>query len=178
MLPPAYPYLVAMCMKAFGGFTVATTMAVLTLNSVFAALTAIPVYFLAKRVLDKRTALVAGWAWVFFPYSIYLAGGRIYSDTLACLIASLLWLQTLRLERSRALLDWLLWGALWGAAGLVSPVLLGPLPFLAIWLAVRRSREGLAWFWPGVLAASVLLAVVAPWTVRNYRAVRSLHPAA
>ncbi len=137
MLPPAYPYLVALCMKLFGGFTVATTMAVLTLNSLFASLTVIPVYFLAKRVLDERTALVAGWAWVFFPYSIYLSGGRIYSDALTCLIASLLWLQTLRLEQSRALRDWLVWGALWGAAGLVSPVLLGPLPFLAIWLAVR-----------------------------------------
>ena len=101
MLPPAYPYLVAVCMKLFGGFTVATAMAVLTLNSLFAALTVIPVYYLAKRVLDERTALVAGWAWAFFPYSIYLAGGRIYSDALTCLIASLLWLQTLRLERSR-----------------------------------------------------------------------------
>ena len=39
-------------------------------------------------------------------------------------------------------------------------MLLGPLPFLAIWLAVRRSRAGLAWFGPGVLAACVLLAVV------------------
>jgi 4-amino-4-deoxy-L-arabinose transferase-like glycosyltransferase len=170
MLPPAYPYLVAACMKLFGGFTVATTMAILTLNSVFASLTVIPIYFLAKRVLDERAALVAGWAWVFFPYSIYLAGGRIYSDTLTCLIATLLWLQTVRLEQSRALRDWFLWGLLWGCAGLVSPVLLGPLPFLAIWLAVRRSRTGMPWLMPGVLAACVLIAVVAPWTVRNYRA--------
>ena len=108
-------YLVALCMQLFGGFTVATTMAVLTLNSIFASLTVIPMYFLAKRVLDEHTALVAGWAWVFFPYSIYLAGGRIYSDALTCLVASLLWLQTLRLEKSRALgIGWfgeLLWGA-------------------------------------------------------------------
>ena len=100
MLPPTYPYLVAACMRLFGGFTVATTMAVLTLNSVFASLTVIPIYFLAKRVLDERTAMVAGWAWVFFPYSIYLAGGRIYSDALTCLIASLLWLQTIRWSRA------------------------------------------------------------------------------
>ena len=72
--------------------------------------------------------------------------------------------------------DWLVWGLLWGFAGLVSPVLLGPLPFLAIWLAVRRSRSGLAWFWPGVLAACVLLAVLAPWTIRNYRAFGRLIP--
>lgn len=176
MLPPAYPYLVAACMKLFGGFTAATAMAVLTLNSVFASLTVIPVYFLAKRVLDERTARVAGWAWAFFPYSIYLAGGRIYSDTLTCLIASLLWLQTIRLEQSRATRDWLVWGLLWGLAGLVSPVLLGPLPFLVIWLAVQRSRSGLAWLAPGVLAACVLLAVLAPWTMRNYRAFGRLIP--
>jgi hypothetical protein len=176
MLPPTYPYLVAACMRLFGGFTVATTMAVLTLNSVFASLTVIPIYFLAKRVLDERTAMLAGWTWVFFPYSIYLAGGRIYSDALTCLIAGMLWLQTIRLEQSRAIRDWLVWGLLWGLAGLVSPVLLGPLPFLAIWLAVRRSRAGLAWLGPGVLAACVLLAVVAPWTIRNYRAFGRLIP--
>ena len=170
MLPPAYPYLVALCMKLFGGFTAGSAMAILTLNSIFASLTVIPVYFLAKRVLNERTALVSGWAWAFFPYSIYLAGGRIYSDTLTCLIASLLWLQTLRLRESRALYDWLLWGALWGAAGLVSPVLLGPLPLLAAWLAVKRTRSGLPWLVPGILAACVLLVIVAPWTVRNYRA--------
>ncbi len=72
MLPPAYPYLVALCMKLFGGFTVPSAMAVLTFNSLFASLTVIPVYFLAKRALDERTALLAGWTWAFFPYSIYL----------------------------------------------------------------------------------------------------------
>ena len=58
--------------------------------------------------------MVSGWVWVFFPYSIYLAGGRIYSDALTCLIATLLWLQTVRLEQSRTTRDWLLWGLLWG----------------------------------------------------------------
>lgn len=170
MLPPAYPYLVAACMKLFGVFTAASAMAVLTLNSLFASLTVVPVYFLAKRIFDERTALVSGWAWAFFPYSIYLSGGRIYSDSLTCLVATLLWLQTLRLEQSRLLRDWLVWGALWGVAGLVSPVLLGPLPFLALWLAMRRSRARLPWFGPGVAAACVLVAMVTPWTVRNYRA--------
>lgn len=176
MLPPVYPYLVALGMKLFSGFTAASAMAILSLNSLFAALTVVPIYYIAKRVFDERAALVSGWAWVFFPYSIYLAGGRIYSDALTCLIGTLLWLQTLRLERSRNVRDWLVWGALWGLAGLVSTALLGPLPFLALWLAIRRSRAGLPWFARGVLAACVLLAVVTPWTVRNYHAFHRLIP--
>ena len=176
MLPPAYPYLVAACMKMFGGYTTATAIAVLTLNSVFASLTVIPIYFLALRVFNRKVAIVAGWLWVFFPYSIYLSGGRIYSDTLACLIASLLWLQTIRLKDSRATLDWLLWGLLWGAAGLVSPALLGPLPFLAIWLIVQRRKAGQAWLLPGLLAACAFLLLITPWTVRNYRAFHRFVP--
>jgi 4-amino-4-deoxy-L-arabinose transferase-like glycosyltransferase len=176
MLPPVYPYLLAACMKLFGIFTPGAAMAILTLNSIFASVTVFPVYFLAKRVLDTRTALVAGWAWVFFPYSIYLAGGRIYSDTLTCMVAAFLWLETVGLEEGSSIGDWLLWGALWGAAGLISPVLLGPLPFVAVWLAVRRSKAHRPWLLRGTLAALVLLVVVAPWTIRNYQAFHRLIP--
>lgn len=176
MLPPAYPYLVAGCMKLFGGYTAASAMAILTLNSIFASLTVLPIYFLARRIFDERVAVIAGWSWVIFPYSIYLAGGRIYSDTLTCLVGSLLWLQTIRLKDSRATGDWLLWGALWGLGGLTSPALLGALPFLAVWLVVQRRKAKLAWFAPGVLAACVLLAVLTPWTLRNYHNFHRLIP--
>ncbi|HLI62831.1 MAG TPA: glycosyltransferase family 39 protein [Terriglobales bacterium] len=176
MLPPVYPYLVAACMKLFGGFTVASTMAILTLNSIFASLTVLPIYFLAKRIFDERTARVSAWVWVFFPYSIYLAGGRIYSDTLTCLVAATVWLQTIRLVESRRTADWVIWGALWGIAGLISPTLLAPLPFLAMWLAVRRRQAKASWLVPGMLAALVFLAFVTPWTVRNYRAFHRLIP--
>ena len=67
MLPPVYPYLVALGMKLFSGFTAASAMAILSLNSLFAALTVVPLYYIAKRVFDERAALVSGWAWVFFP---------------------------------------------------------------------------------------------------------------
>lgn len=176
MLPPAYPYLLAACMKVFGDYTIGSAMAILTLNNLFASLTVLPIYFLARRVFDERMAAIAGWVWVFFPYSIYLSGGRIYSDTLTCLIASWLWLQTIRLRDSSTMSDWLLWGALWGAAGLVSPALLGPLPFLAVWLMVQRRRTGRAWLLPGSLAACVLLALIMPWTLRNYREFHRLIP--
>ncbi len=176
MLMPAYPYLLAGCMKVFGGYTAASAMAILTINSILASITVLPIYFLARRIFDERVAVIAGWTWVFFPYSIYLSGGRIYSDTFTCLIASLLWLQTIRLKDSRATVDWLLWGALWGSAGLVSPTLLAPLPFLAAWLFWERRKANLAWLRPGLLAACVFVVMIAPWTVRNYRTFHRLIP--
>lgn len=176
MLPPAYPYLVAACMKLFGGYTMATTMAILSLNSLFASLTVFPVYFLARRVFDEQVAVIAGWAWVFFPYSIYLSGGRIYSDTLTCLIATLLWLQTVRVKASGSTADWLLWGALAGAGALVSPALLGPLPFLAMWLIAHQRKAAQPWRLPVLLAVCAFLALSTPWMARNYRAFHRLIP--
>jgi len=176
MLMPAYPYLLAGCMRLFGSYSAASAMAILTLNSIFASVTVLPIYFLARRIFDERVAVIAGWTWVFFPYSIYLSGGRIYSDTLTCLIASLLWLQTVRLRDSRVTEDWLLWGALWGLGGLVSPTLLAPLPFVAAWLAWQRRKANLAWLRPGLLAACVVVAMIAPWTVRNYRTFHRVIP--
>lgn len=176
MLMPAYPYLLAGCMKLFGGYTTGSAMAILTLNSIFASLNVLPIYFLARRVFEERVAVIAGWIWVFFPFSIYLSGGRIYSDTLTCLIASLLWWQTVRLRDSHALKDWLLWGALWGLAGLVSPTLLAPLPILAAWLCWQRRKTNLAWLWPGLLAGCVFVAMITPWTVRNYRTFHRVIP--
>lgn len=170
---PIYPYLIAGCMKLFGGYTAASALAMLFLNSVFSAATAVPVFFLALRLLGKRAALVSGWVWAFFPYAIELSAERIWENTLSCLVASCLWLQTVRLLETGSKKNWLIWGGLWGLAGLINPALLAPLPFLGAWL-VLRSRYIL---WRGLLQAMlVFLAFVTPWTVRNYRIFHKLIP--
>lgn len=175
-LPPIYPYLMVACMKLFGGYTAASAFAILACNSLFAALTVIPVYFLARHLFAGRTARVAAWTWVLFPYSIDCSAERFWSDTLTCLAATFLWWQTLRLEKSREFSDWLLWGALAGVAAVISPVLLGPLPFLGLWLMFRRRRTGRSWFWPPLFSALVVVVLITPWTVRNYRAFHRFIP--
>jgi len=176
LLPPVYPYLMFACMKLFGGYTAASAMAILALNSLFAALTVIPVFCLGWRTFGERTARIAGWTWALFPYSIYLSAGRMWVDTLACLTASLMLLQTIRLTERRSTCDWLLWGAILGIGALISPVLLGPLPFLAVWLIARRRKAGLRWIFPMLVSALVCLTLVAPWTIRNYNTFHRLVP--
>lgn len=115
---PVYPFLCAIAMKLFGAYSAGAVFFILSLNSLFAALTCFPVYWLTKRLFDERIAMICGWTWAWFPYSIHLSLDRIWENTLSCMIAAFLWWLTCELARSRRLRDWLLWGALWGAQGL------------------------------------------------------------
>jgi hypothetical protein len=54
--PPIYPYLMAGAFKLFGIYTYASAWALLTLNSIFASLTTIPVFLIALRTFDERVA--------------------------------------------------------------------------------------------------------------------------
>jgi hypothetical protein len=43
-------------------------------------------------------------------------------------------------------------------------------PFLGAWCWYRRYRQGARWFVPGAAAVLAVVAVSAPWFIRNYRA--------
>ena len=169
-MTPVYPYIIAGVLKVFGLFTPASAIAILTINSVFAALTSIPVYFIARRMYDVGVAKVAGWVWALFPYSIYLSIGTIWENTLTALLGSTVFLQTLRLESGRRTRDWVLWALLWGLIAMTSPALLSVLPFLGLWLVYRNWKQGRNVIPRAAVAAVVFLACLAPWTVRNYQA--------
>ena len=175
-MAPVYPFLCAIAMKLFGTYSAGAAFFMLSLNSLFAAITCFPVYWLARGLFDERIAMICGWTWAWFPYSIHLGIDRIWENTLSCMIAAFIWWLTCELARSRRLRDWMLWGALWGAQGLSSPVVLGTLPFLGTWLVVRWIKLRHAWFKPALASALVFLAITAPWTIRNYEVFHRLVP--
>ncbi len=165
---PIYPALCAIGMKLFGTYSAGAASFMLFLNCLFAALTCFPVYWLARRLFDERIAMICGWTWAWFPYSIHLSIDRIWENTLSCMIAAFIWWLTCELVESRRLRDWLLWGALWGVQGLASPAVLATLPFLGAWLVWRRMKLRFEWFKPAVASALVFIAIAAPWAIRNY----------
>ena len=67
LLPPVYSYLLAGIFKVFGIETRASVLAALSLNSVFSALTCVPVFLLARQAFGQRVAKWAGWGWAFSP---------------------------------------------------------------------------------------------------------------
>jgi 4-amino-4-deoxy-L-arabinose transferase-like glycosyltransferase len=168
-MTPVYPYIVAGVFEIFGVYSKASALVMLSLSSLFSALTCIPIFLIAQRNFNRRVALWSGWAWAFFPYAIYFPVERIWATWLSTLLLSLLFLITLHLERSVRLSAWVGFGLLWGFAALNEPVVLSVLPALAGWACYRLHQQGRRWKVPASAAALALLVVVAPWFVRNYR---------
>lgn len=169
-LAPVYPYLLAGIFKLFGIYTLRSFFAALTLNILFSAATCIPIFYAGKRIVALGVASAAAWLWALFPNAIIIPFEWIWDTSLsALLLATLLWC-TLILAESRRLLDWFLYGLLWGFALLTNPSVAVLFPFFTAWTAYRtrsHNRAANSILRP-LLAAAIALLCCLPWTIRNY----------
>jgi 4-amino-4-deoxy-L-arabinose transferase-like glycosyltransferase len=176
VLPPVYTYLLAGIFKVFGIETKASVIAALSLNSLFSALTCIPVYLLAKQAFNDRVAKWAGWGWAFSPYGVYYGADWAWSTCLVTLELASLFYFAWRLEKSSRTRDWLAFGALCGVAALTEPVVMTVLPLLGVWSFYQLYRQSRPWRGPMLAAALAGVAVLSPWITRNYELFHRLIP--
>lgn len=170
ILTPVSPYFFAAVFSVLGVCTKASALAILAINCLVSALTCVPVYFIAKTSFDVRTARWAAWAWVFFPYAIYFSADVMWYHSFVAFLLALLFWAGLRLESSDRLSAWAGFGVLFGFAGLTNPVILGIVPVFGAWICYRLAHSGKHWPRAGTIGALALLATIAPWLIRNYRA--------
>ena len=175
-MTPIYPYLVALSFRVFGVYSKASAIAMLSLNSLFSALTCLPVYFMTRRSFGEITAVSAGWTWAFFPFAIYFSGNFIWSTVLTTFLLALAFAAGLKLERSSRMKDWVGFGLLAGLAALSDPIAISILAPLGLWMWYRTSRHGGNWLLRGTAAGLAFIIVVTPWFVRNYRVFGSFIP--
>lgn len=188
LLPPLYPYLLSVLFRVFGVYSVQSAFAILTLNSLFSALTCVPIYLAARTSFNARVAFFAGWGWAIYPFSIYFSAGRVWEYALTSLLLTTCFWLSLSLHLRRPAY-WLGFGALYGLAGLSNPAVFSLFPvllLLPLWkLWKLRRAAGFSLFGglfsrqllrSGLLAAVGLVAVLTPWTVRNYRVLHVLCP--
>ncbi len=168
LVPPLYPYLLAGSFKLFGLNTVKVAFAVLGLNSLFSALTCIPLYFLARRALNRRVASLAALGWALYPFAIYFSADRVWDYALTSLLFTCCLLVAQTLHR-RSTLAWLGFGALYGVTVLSNPSVASLLPVLTLLAMYRAWKNGRRWFTPAVVAALAFCTVCAPWQIRNHR---------
>ena len=192
--PPLYPYLIGAVFKAFGTYTAASAWVLLTINSLFSALTCIPIYLIALRLTDERVARWSAWAWALLPYVWYWSIHWVWDTTISPFVLSLILLASLKLafvsdgqgdsspsfQRRVPREDgtspagttdsprWILFGTLWGIGALMNPSILSFLPFCGIWIWYRRYKRRLPSLAGVVLASAVFFVCLTPWLVRNY----------
>ncbi len=155
-------------------------------------------YRLGRRLFGGGVGLVAAAISALYPYFVYY-GGALMTETFY--ILAVLWALDLTIEISQrtsttdsphALLaaarPWLLLGLALGVATLLRQLILLLVPFLfawLLWMAARRKaagEPGSSWsklrpMFAGMLASVVVIvALIAPWTVRNYFAFHRFVP--
>ncbi len=168
--PPLYPAFLALVYSIAGG---CAPSAAQVAQSVVAALASVTLYQLMRLTLqDERRAFWAGLAWTVYPISFWYIP-RLWTETWLTWMIALATLALIRLMQSPSLGKALLCGLALGLAALSkgAALVLLPLGLLALGLRFRRS----AWGWIGLVALSSL-ALLLPWTIRNWEKTGRLLP--
>jgi len=183
-IPPLYPLLIAAAFKLFGIYTAKAALFLLVLNSIFSAAIAVLVYEIGARCFGPRNALWAGWLWALYPAAMQYAVRWIWEMSLTTLLFTAVIVLALRMRRigeppqssdSQTLCRWAIFGLLWGLIALSNSTLLLFLPACALWI-LCGARDRTASFGRACIAAILCCAVIAPWTIHNYRAFHAFIP--
>ena len=166
--PPLYPYLMAGVFKLFGIYTYASAWVLLSINSLFAALTTIPIFLIARKTFDERVARRSAWGWALNPYIWYWSIHWIWDTTFTPLVLCLIFLVALELEEWPGWQGWTIFAVLWGVGALANPSMLVFLPFCGLWVWRQRFKSGLPSFFGVLLSSAVFFLLLSPWLTRNY----------
>ena len=160
--PPAYPLFLASVYGIFGH----SLRAARIIQAILGACTCVLIFWTGLKFLDEKTAFFGSLLSCFYP-SLVIYPAIIGSEVLyTFLLALLIWVLTDAL--TKASLQRFLWaGILLGAANLCrSTLILFPFFLLALLFPLRANRKSILYL---ALATAVSFAVIAPWTLRNYR---------
>jgi 4-amino-4-deoxy-L-arabinose transferase-like glycosyltransferase len=171
--PPLYPYLMAGVFKVFGVYTYASAWVLLTINSLFAGLTCIPIYLIGVKTFGERVAIWSACVWALLPYVWYWSIHWIWDTTFTPLMLSLIFLLALnlaepRVTKQQASRSWILFGLLWGIGALANPSMLSFLPFCGVWVWWQRSRRQMPSLAGVILSSVIFFLTLSPWLIRNY----------
>jgi 4-amino-4-deoxy-L-arabinose transferase-like glycosyltransferase len=169
---PLYPLILAGVFKLFGIFTAQSAWVILTINSLFSALTACTTWEIGERCFGRNVARWAAWIWALYPAAMQYAVRWVWDTSLTTFLFSWVLVVALRMRSSdppgMTFRRWALLGLLWGLTGLSNPALLIFLPPCGLWVLAgaqdwRRQTGG------ALLASALFLACLGPWTWRNWQ---------
>jgi 4-amino-4-deoxy-L-arabinose transferase-like glycosyltransferase len=174
---PLYPLILAGVFRLFGVFTTQSAWMILTINSLFSALTARTTWEIAARCFNRNVARWSAWIWALYPAAMQYAVRWVWDTSLTTLLFSGVLVVALRMRSpdppGMTSRRWALLGLLWGLTGLSNPALLIFLPVCGWWVLAgtgRRQAGG------ALLSAAMFLTCLAPWTWRNWEVFHRFMP--
>src|SRR5882672_5984751 len=112
---PMYPYLLAIVFKWFGVYSAASAFVILSINSLFSALTCVPLYRIGERMYGASVARAAAWTWAVFPYVIYWPVRVVWETSLSTFLLTLaVWLTLRGRDKPLSKTSFVFMGLLWG----------------------------------------------------------------
>jgi hypothetical protein len=171
-LAPGYPLLIALVFRAFGGYSAASAIAILALQTGFALLTVMAAMLIARSLFGARVATIAGllgavglpllWVPVIF-----------WETSLTTLLLTGFVALALRCRRRPAVRLWIALGSLGGFSVLVNPALAPATLGILAWTAHQSRPAPIRW---PLFSLLIVLAIFAPWPIRNAWALHHFIP--
>lgn len=168
LVPPLYPYFLALIFRLFGIYSTASAIVILTLHCVISALTVIPIYFIGKNLFGKPVGYITAAVFALHPAPVWYAINAIWDTTIFTFLSMMLMLWLLHLPPGLNHKNGAVFGFFMGILILVKSVIAAFYPFMLIWLFLRSPAElkkkaaSL-----GIICVITFLTLV-PWLMRNY----------
>jgi len=166
--PPLYPYLIGGVFKLAGTYSHTSALILLSLNSIFSALTCIPIFLMARKCFSEKVAVWTAWMWALLPSVMFWCTRWVWETSLAALLLALIFWLTLEMEGLTGVKPWIAFGMLWGVAALTNTSLLSFLPASGLWAWYLSWKKGKSSLAAVLLAALFFAATIVPWLVRDY----------
>jgi 4-amino-4-deoxy-L-arabinose transferase-like glycosyltransferase len=164
--PPGYVYFLALIFSIFGIYSVESAIIIEIFQSVFAALTCLVFYHLGKK-FNATVGLLAALGMAFYPPSILFSVMRISPILLMVLLLGIIILYLFKIQEQWRYRDALTCGILMGITALLEPVVILFYIASSVWLffwSTSRLRAVKC----SLIMGSVCIALILPWTIRNY----------
>ena len=171
-LTPGYPAILGLIFRLFGSYSFASAAAIMGLQTVFAVWTVAMIMHVARRIFGAPTANLASAFWAISPPLIWLPAILWETGLSTLLLIGMVALAIHAVSKPGKDL-WVVMGASCGLAMLVNPSLTLALFAILGWTVYQtrpRLRNGhwVCWL--------TLLAVFAPWPLRNARVLHAFIP--
>ncbi|OQY59792.1 MAG: hypothetical protein B6245_04820 [Desulfobacteraceae bacterium 4572_88] len=168
IVPPLYPYFLAMIFKIFGVCSTESAIVILSIHCLVSAFTCIPLYYVAKTLFGRYTGYLAATGLAFHPTSVWYAVNTIWDTTFFTFLGILLMSLAFLLPQKFTYKTSAAFGAFVGFIALLKSVVLAFYPFLLLFFFLQSPLPRKRTISRILVICSLTGVVLMPWILRNY----------